>query len=161
MATWPNAVVTEVRPMEALLAASISPHRFRARLLTAWALLAAAGIYGVMSCLVEQRTAEIGARMALGARPTDVFGMVLGRGLALAVAGLVIASRAALMLGSLIAGLLFETSAADPVAIAAAALLLACPDCRLGALTARRPRGPASRSSSRRLMLCRFDSDTV
>ncbi|HXB70613.1 MAG TPA: ABC transporter permease [Candidatus Acidoferrales bacterium] len=123
-----NAVVTEVRPMEALLAASTSPHRFRARLLTAFSmlalLLAAAGIYGVMSCVVERRTAEIGMRMALGARAADIFGMVLGRGLVLAGAGLAIGSGAALMLRNLIAGLLFETSASDPLAISAAAALL-------------------------------------
>jgi putative ABC transport system permease protein len=123
-----NAVVTEVRPMEALLAASTSQHRFRARLLTAFSLLAlllaAAGIYGVMSCVVQQRTAEIGMRMALGARVANIFGMVLGRGVALAIAGLVIGSGAALMLSSLIASLLFQTSASDPVAISAAAALL-------------------------------------
>jgi putative ABC transport system permease protein len=123
-----NAVVTEVRPMEELMAASTSQHRFRARLLTAFSLLAmllaAAGIYGVMSCVVEQRTAEIGVRMALGARAADVFGMVMGRGVALAGAGLVIGGGAALMLRTLIAGLLFETSTSDPAAIAAAAALL-------------------------------------
>jgi predicted permease len=124
----PNAVVTEVRPMEDLLSASTSQQRFRARLLTAFSLLAlllaAAGIYGVMSCVVDQRTAEIGVRMALGARAGDVFGMVLGRGLVLAVAGLAIGGAGALVLRNLIAGLLFETSASDPVALGAAAALL-------------------------------------
>jgi ABC-type antimicrobial peptide transport system permease subunit len=124
----PNAVVTEVRPMEELLAASTSPQRFRARLLAAFSLLAlllaAAGIYGVMSCVVDQRTAEIGVRMALGARAADVFGMVLGRGLVLAVAGLAIGSAGALVLRNLIASLLFETSPSDPVALTAAAVLL-------------------------------------
>jgi len=137
-----NAVVTEVRPMEELLAASTSQHRFRARLLTAFSLLAlllaAAGIYGVMSCLVVQRTAEIGVRMALGARVGDVFRMVLGRGLALAVAGLAIGGGAALMLRHLIAGLLFETSAADPVALTAAAALLLASAAAAGCAPSRR-----------------------
>ena len=123
-----NAVVTEVRPMQDLVANSTSQQRFRARLLTAFSLLAlllaAAGIYGVMSCVVQQRTAEIGVRMALGARAADVFGMVMGRGLWLAAAGLAIGAGAAMLLRNLIAALLFETSPFDSVALSAAAALL-------------------------------------
>jgi len=125
-----HAVVTEVRPMEALLASSTAQPRFRTRLLTAFSLLAlllaAAGIYGVMACVVERRTAEIGVRMALGARATDVFRMVLGRGLLLAGAGLALGGLAASLLRTWIASLLFETSPSDPLALTlAAALLLA------------------------------------
>jgi putative ABC transport system permease protein len=124
----PNAVVTDIRPMETLVAASTSQMRFRARLLTAFSvlalLLAAAGIYGVMSCIVEQRTAEIGVRMALGARAIDIFAMVLSRGAALTGAGLTIGIGAALMLRRVIASLLFETSAADPLALGAVAAIL-------------------------------------
>jgi ABC-type antimicrobial peptide transport system permease subunit len=83
-----------------------------------------AGIYGVMLCVVEQRTPEIGLRMALGARAIDIFAMVLGRGAALSIAGLAIGVGAALMLNSLIASLLFETSPTDPIALAEVGVLL-------------------------------------
>ena len=127
-ATDANAVVTDVRPMETLVAASTSQPRFRAKLLAAFSmlalLLALAGIYGVMSYLVERRTAEIGLRMALGARAIDIFTMVLGRGAAVAALGLALGIGAALLLRRLIASLLFETSPSDPLALSAAAAIL-------------------------------------
>jgi len=123
-----NAVVTDVRRMEALVTASTSQPRFRARVLAAFSvlalLLAVAGIYGVMLYVVEQRTPEIGLRMALGARAIDIFVMVLGRGAALSVTGLAIGIGAALMLHRLIASLLFETSPTDPIALAEVGVLL-------------------------------------
>jgi putative ABC transport system permease protein len=123
-----NAVVTDVRPMQALVAASTSALRFRTLLLAAFSLLAlflaAAGIYAVMSYIVEQRTSEIGVRMALGARTIDIFIMVLGRGTVLACAGMALGIVAALTLRGLISALLFETSASDPLVLAPAAALL-------------------------------------
>jgi len=123
-----NAVVTDIRPMEALVAASTSLLRFRAVLLAGFSVLAlflaAAGIYAVMSYTVEQRTSEIGVRMALGARTIDIFMMVVGRGAVLAGAGLAIGIVTALTLRGLIAALLFETSASDPLALSLVATLL-------------------------------------
>jgi len=126
----PNAVTTDIRPMDMLVDASSAPLRFRARLLASFAmlslLLAAAGIYGVMSCLVEQRTAEIGVRMALGANTQRIFAMVMGSGLALTLAGVALGIAGALALRRLIAALLFETSPTDPAALfTVAAVLLA------------------------------------
>jgi putative ABC transport system permease protein len=127
-ATDPNAVVTEVRPMEALVTASSAPARFRTRLLAIFSalalLLAAAGIYGVMSCIVDQRTPEIGVRIAVGARTIDIFSMVLRRGLVLASTGLAIGTGVALTLRRLIASLLFETSASDPLTLSVVAAIL-------------------------------------
>lgn len=127
-ATDPNAVVTEIRPMEALVTASSAPARFRTRLLATFSalalLLAAAGIYGVMSCIVDQRTPEIGVRIAVGARAIDIFSMVLRRGLVLAGTGLAIGIVAALMLRRLIASLLFETRASDPFTLSVVAGIL-------------------------------------
>ena len=131
LAADPNAVATEVRPMETLVADSTAQARFRTTLLAAFSglalLLAAAGIYGVVSCIVQQRTAEIGMRMALGARNSDIFLMVLGRGAVLTGSGLSAGIGAAIMLRRLIAGLLFETRPSDPVVLsgALAVLLLA------------------------------------
>ncbi len=123
-----NAVVTDLVSMDSLVSASSAPLRFRARLLGAFAflalLLAAAGTYGVMSCMVEQRTAEIGVRMAVGADTGDIFAMVLGRGAALAGTGLVIGVFGGLMLRRVMTTLLFETEVTDPVALTAAVALL-------------------------------------
>jgi putative ABC transport system permease protein len=123
-----NTVTADVRPMEALVADSAGQLRFRARLLAAFAvlalLLAGAGIYGVMSCVVEQRTAEIGVRIALGAAPADIRAIVLTRGMVLAAVGLALGFAASFLLRRLIAGLLFETSALDPAALSAVGALL-------------------------------------
>jgi predicted permease len=127
-ATDPNAVVTDVRPMEALITASTAPARFRTRLLTIFSalalLLAAAGVYGVVSCIVDQRTPEIGIRMAVGARAIDIFIMILSRAVALAGAGLAIGIGVALALRRVIASLLFETSPSDPLTLSLVAVIL-------------------------------------
>jgi ABC-type antimicrobial peptide transport system permease subunit len=77
-----------------------------------------------MSCIVEQRTSEIGVRVALGVDTGDIFAMVLGRGAALAGTGLVIGIFGGLMLRRVMMTLLFETEVTDPVALAAAVALL-------------------------------------
>ena len=123
-----NAVVADLRPMESLVADSISQPRFRTRLLAAFSLLALllalAGVYSVMSYLVGQRTAEIGLRMALGASAAGIFTMVVRRGAMAACAGLAIGICGALALRRLIDSLLFETSSADPMALSAVAVVL-------------------------------------
>jgi putative ABC transport system permease protein len=87
--------------------------------------LASLGVYSVMAYSVTQRSAEIGIRMALGARAFDVQKMVIGQGLGLAAIGLAIGAAAALALTSLMAALLFEVRATDPGIYLAIAALLA------------------------------------
>jgi ABC-type antimicrobial peptide transport system permease subunit len=87
-------------------------------------LLAAVGLYGVMAFVVEQRTREIGVRIALGARPADVVRLVLRGGLGLALAGLLAGLVGAFGLGGLMRNLLFGVGAHDPLALGVASLLL-------------------------------------
>ncbi|MGA6957183.1 MAG: ABC transporter permease [Candidatus Acidiferrales bacterium] len=87
-------------------------------------ILAAIGIYGVISYSVAQRTHEIGVRMALGAQRADVLRMVLGQGGKIALAGIVIGMIAAFGLTRLMSGLLFSVSSADPATFAAVSALL-------------------------------------
>jgi len=89
--------------------------------------LAAVGIYGVMSYFVNDRTREIGVRMALGARKETVLGMVLGRGLVLALAGVGIGLLGAAVLSRFLSSLLFEVTGTDAttyVTVAAVLVLL-------------------------------------
>jgi|HubBroStandDraft_1064217.scaffolds.fasta_scaffold01357_4 putative ABC transport system permease protein len=120
--------VTQVMTMEDLLSSSVSPRRFSAVLIGIFAglalLLAAVGIYGVMSYVVGRRTHEIGIRMALGAQPSDVRRLVVNRGVKLAVAGVAIGLAGAFALTRLLSSLLFGVSPADPLTFAGVALLL-------------------------------------
>jgi putative ABC transport system permease protein len=88
-------------------------------------LLASIGIYGVISYVVAQRVHEIGLRMALGARPIDILRLILGNGGKLALAGIVAGMIAALALTRLMAGLLYDVRATDPLTFAAVGALLA------------------------------------
>jgi putative ABC transport system permease protein len=117
-----------ISTMDQLIVNSVSTRRITLILLglfsTLALVLAAIGIYGVISYSVAQRTHEIGIRMALGAQNTDVMRMVLGQGARIAGAGVVIGVVASFGLTRLLANLLFSVSAADPLTFAAVSLAL-------------------------------------
>jgi putative ABC transport system permease protein len=117
-----------VKTMEQLLSESVAQPRFYAQLLTGFAcvalLLAAVGVYGVMSYAVTQRTHEIGIRMALGARGGDVLRMVVGEGMALALAGVGLGLAAAFALTRVMSSLLYGVSATDAGVFALVSVLL-------------------------------------
>ena len=87
-------------------------------------LLAATGLYGVLSYIVSRRTREIGVRLALGAAPSRVLRSVVGRGVAISLAGLVAGALGAVGLTRLLRSLLFETEPLDPVTFAGMAGVL-------------------------------------
>ncbi len=117
-----------VKTMSAILYDVLGQPRFQAALLSLFAvvasLLAAVGIYGVMSQAVTERTHEIGIRMALGARAGDVLNLVIGRGMKLALIGVATGLIAAFALTRLMRGLLFGVSPTDLITFAIIALLL-------------------------------------
>ena len=114
--------------MDEIISSSLATRRVSMILLGVFAALAlglaSIGIYGVISYLVGQRTQEIGIRLALGAKRTDVLRLVLGAGMKMAAAGLLIGLATALGLTRLMSGLLFGVSPTDPITFAAVALLL-------------------------------------
>jgi putative ABC transport system permease protein len=118
-----------VQPLEVYVALSQSTRRFTLLLLALFGgvalLLAAIGVYGVISYAVSLRTRELGIRMALGAAPKDVLQMVLGQGLRLAGAGLAIGLVASLLLTRFLSSLLFEVRAGDWITAVAVTLTLA------------------------------------
>ncbi len=120
--------VTDVESFPDALGQSISQERFRTFLLGSFSaialLLAAAGIFGVISYSTSQRTHEIGIRLALGAQRRDVLRLILGQGAALALLGLGIGAVFAFLLTRLIRSLLYGVSATDPPTFGAVALLL-------------------------------------
>ena len=101
-------------------------------------LLAAVGLYGVMAYLVSQRQAEIGIRLALGGGPGDVARMVVGDGMRMALAGIVIGTLASLALARVLDGLLYGISPTDPVTYAVIAATLAVVALLASAFPARR-----------------------
>lgn len=121
--------VSKFRTMDAVISEATARQNFNMLLLTIFAgvalLLAALGVYGLMSYSVEQRTPEIGIRIALGASGSDILRMVIGRGLLLAGLGLGIGLAAAFGFTRLISSLLFGVKANDPVAFAAVVVTLA------------------------------------
>jgi len=128
--------LNRIQSMDELLGLSLAERRFNMFLLGLFAgmamILAAVGIYGLLSYSVSQRTHEIGVRMAVGARRRDVLKLVMGQGGRLAIVGLAAGVLGALALTRLMASLLFGVTATDPatfatvVALMLALVLLAC-----------------------------------
>jgi predicted permease len=120
--------LANVRTMQEVIANSVQRRKFSMLLLTIFAvaamLLAAVGLYGVMSYSVAQRTHEIGIRMALGARRPDVLTLVVKQGMALALMGIAAGTVLSLAMTRLISGMLFGITATDPLTFAAVAALL-------------------------------------
>ena len=115
--------VADVRSMESLLSASTARTRFATVLMTVFAgialFLAILGIYGVVTYIVEERTREIGIRVALGASYGGIIRLLMNQGMRLAGLGIIIGTAASLGLTQLLAKLLFGTKATDPVTFAA------------------------------------------
>ncbi|HKP88120.1 MAG TPA: ABC transporter permease [Blastocatellia bacterium] len=115
----PGIPIFGLQTMSDVVGDSLVRPRFLSMLLAAFSViaisLAAVGIYGVMAYTVTQRTQEIGLRVALGATTRNVLGMVLGQGLRMTFIGLAVGLTAALFLTRVMASLLFEVSATDPI----------------------------------------------
>src|SRR5262245_30291840 len=124
----PNEPVNQAVRMDERLSNSVAQRRFQMLLLGVFAavalVIAAVGIYGVISYAVSQRAQEIGIRMALGAQAGDVLRMVVGQGMRLVLIGVGLGVAAALALTRVMKNLLFNVSAADPATFALIALLL-------------------------------------
>jgi putative ABC transport system permease protein len=119
----------DVRTMDTLIARSVARQRFSMILVGVFAvlaaLLAAVGIFSVMSSLVAQRTHEIGVRLALGAQPRDILSMVVRHGMTLTLVGVALGLAASFTLTWLMSSLLYEVSAKDPVIYGGISALLA------------------------------------
>jgi putative ABC transport system permease protein len=124
----PNQPLYNIRTMTEIRDNSVAPERLNLTLLSLFAgialVLAIVGIYGVMSYTVTQRTHEIGIRMAIGAQPRDVFKMVLGQGMMLALIGVAAGLMGAFGLTRLMRSMLFSVAPTDPLTFASIAVLL-------------------------------------
>jgi len=120
--------ISKIETLEQVLSASLARRRLYMILLGVFAgaalLLASVGIYGVVSYSVNQRTQEMGIRIAVGAERGDVLRLVLGQGARAALLGIAAGIAAALVLTRLMASLLFDVSATDPLTYLAVATLL-------------------------------------
>jgi putative ABC transport system permease protein len=123
-----NQIIWRVRTLEELVGTSVAPRRFNMLLLGIFAsvalVLAAIGLYGVMSYSVSWRTHEIGIRMALGAKGTDVLRLVVRQGMSMTLIGLALGLVGAFMLSRVMVGLLYGVSATDPLTFAGVSLVL-------------------------------------
>ena len=138
----PNLAGNDFRTMQQIVDRSVSPRRFTVLLLGGFAvfalILASLGIYALISYSVNQRTQEIGIRMALGASARDVQARIIGQTLRLAVIGLVIGAGASLLLARSASGLLFGVTAGDPQTFVGMIGILAIVALVAGYLPARR-----------------------
>jgi putative ABC transport system permease protein len=125
----PDEATSAFRTMEDVVSSSAASDRLNTLLLGAFGsialLLTAAGIFGVLSYLVNQRTREIGLRMALGAQPKDVLRVVAGHGLRLALIGLCIGVAGALLVTRWMSSVLFDVKPTDPLTFVVVAVVLA------------------------------------
>ncbi len=132
----PNQPIARVRTMEQIVTTSVANRRFQMALIGVFAMLAVAlavvGLYAVVSYSVAERIHEMGLRLALGARPANLVGLVVREGLSLAVLGIALGVGAALLLTRFLESLLFGVNARDTItfvlapAILLAAALLGC-----------------------------------
>jgi putative ABC transport system permease protein len=124
----PDQPITELNTMRQLVALNVSQPKFYTVMLGLFAaialLLAAAGLYGVLSCSVSQRIQEIGIRVALGAPRSTIFRQVIGHALVLVGTGVALGLAGSFALTRLIASQLFQTTATDPVTLASVSVLL-------------------------------------
>jgi predicted permease len=141
----PNLLITELQPMDAMVKRAQAGTRFSLLLIGVFAviavLLAGVGLYGVLSTVVRQRTAEIGLRMALGAAPGSVFRLVVGHGLRLSAAGVAIGVAASFGLTRAMTSMLVSVKATDPITFAAMAALFLIIAIIASGLPARRASG--------------------
>lgn len=124
----PAAASVASIPLAEYITASLYPQKIAARLLSVLGLvclfLSTVGLYGVVSYAVSQRTHEIGIRMALGAQPADIVGMVLRQGMLLTASGLAIGIACAIALTRLVANMLVAVNPADPATLVVSAMFL-------------------------------------
>jgi putative ABC transport system permease protein len=134
--------VTDLQTMDERLEAASAPTRSMMLLIGVFSvtalILAVVGIYGVIAFSVAQRTQELGIRIALGASRADIFKLIIGNGLKLAAAGILIGLAASFALTHLMASLLFQTAATDPLTFAGCALAFAALAALASYLPARR-----------------------
>ena len=123
-----NISISNSRTLDEAMSQSLSPQRFSVLLLTLFAALALClaciGVYGVTAFTVAQRTHEIGVRIALGARPRDLFFLIVGQGLRLALVGVAIGLISSLALTRLMSTLFFNVSAHDPLTLVSVCAVL-------------------------------------
>jgi ABC-type antimicrobial peptide transport system permease subunit len=151
----PELPVFGAQTLDDTVSASLSERRFSLEMVALFAvtalLLAGLGIYGVISYIVNERTHEIGIRLALGAEKNSILQMVLRQGLRLAIVGTVAGLLAALIVSHLMARLLYGVRPTDPLTFAAVALLLlvGCPVRLLHSSPPRHSHGPPGRPPPR------------
>ncbi|HEY0082442.1 MAG TPA: FtsX-like permease family protein, partial [Pyrinomonadaceae bacterium] len=124
----PDLALAHIKTMDQLMDESLGQSRYRGVLLGIFAIvaliLAAVGIYGVIAYTVNQRTREIGIRLALGAQKRDILKLVIGQGVILCMIGVAIGVAASLALMRFLSSLLYGVSDTDPLTFAGVVLLL-------------------------------------
>ena len=124
-----DQAVTNIRSLAERVSLTLSERRFHLLLITVFSLIAVAlavvGVHGVIAYSVGQRTREIGLRVALGAQKRDIFRLIVGEGMGLAAAGVLVGLAGAIGLSRFLESLLFEIKPSDPLTFSSGAILLA------------------------------------